>query len=115
MQAHFWLWLCLKRHNSHRQAIESHALVTTRTHELERIHETIVILHQLKQFVSAKTQLDAYLADNSDKGEVELSKYHFDTHFTLNRPAQLIFCCQNIERVGTLAAEPQTNGDHVRE
>lgn len=48
--------------------MESHSLVSTRTHELERIHETSIILHQLKQFVSAKAQLDQYLNDTQDKG-----------------------------------------------
>lgn len=43
------------------QTANSYELVKTRTLELERIHETSVLLRQLRQFVHAKAQLDHYV------------------------------------------------------
>jgi hypothetical protein len=42
------------------QTLDSYELVRSRTIELERIHETSVILKQLRQFNHAKTQLEHY-------------------------------------------------------
>ena len=50
------------------QATESHELVASRTSELERIHTTSITLHQLKAFVHAKSELDAYIKSPDDKG-----------------------------------------------
>jgi hypothetical protein len=43
------------------QTTSSYDLVKTRTVELERIHETSVLLRQLRQFVHAKAQLAHYV------------------------------------------------------
>jgi len=49
---------------------ESYELVKSRTYELERIQETNVILQQVKQFLKLKQQLDNYLQNSEDKGNV---------------------------------------------
>ena len=52
------------------QSASSYDLIKNRTLELERIHETNVILRQLRQFVHAKAQLDHYVqADQMDIAE----------------------------------------------
>jgi hypothetical protein len=56
-----------------KDAMESHNLVASRTLELERIHETAILLHQLKQFVQSKAQLDQYLKDHNAKDVRNLS------------------------------------------
>lgn len=56
-----------------RETFNSYSLVRDRTLELERIHETAVLLRQLRQFTHAKAQLDHYssatasLASGSNK------------------------------------------------
>lgn len=50
------------------QAVESYGLVSSRTTELECIHATSILLHQLKQFVYHKRALDAYLQNPDDSG-----------------------------------------------
>ena len=56
-----------------KDAMESHNLVASRTLELERIHETSILLHQLKHFIQSKAQLDQYLKDHNAKDERNLS------------------------------------------
>ena len=48
--------------------MESYGLVSSRTAELECIHSTSITLHQLKQFVHAKHQLDNYLKNSDETG-----------------------------------------------
>jgi hypothetical protein len=50
------------------QAAESHTLVASRTSELERIHATSILLHQLKLFVHAKASLEAYTQKPDETG-----------------------------------------------
>jgi hypothetical protein len=50
------------------QATESHTLVASRTNELERIHSTSILLHQLKLFVHAKASLEAYTQKPDETG-----------------------------------------------
>ena len=51
------------------QTGESHALVAARTTELERIHSASSLLQLLRRFVTAKAQLDEYLANDKDTGK----------------------------------------------
>jgi hypothetical protein len=53
------------------QTSDSYELVKSRTMELERIHETSIILKQLRQFNHAKAQLDHYTKEAKDLSGVK--------------------------------------------
>jgi chaperonin cofactor prefoldin len=54
-----------------RETSESYELVRSRTMELERIHETSIVLKQLRQFNHAKAQLDHYTQEATDLSGVK--------------------------------------------
>lgn len=56
------------------EAFECHHLILSKTTELERIHETSILLRQLRQFVHAKDQLDHYLVSNQSLQESDKTK-----------------------------------------
>jgi chromosome segregation ATPase len=81
-----------------RETSESYELVRSRTMELERIHETSIVLKQLRQFNHAKAQLDHYTQEATDLSGVKGLVFSFLPPPSLWSPTTDQEICVNIQQ-----------------